>query len=463
MKNRKDILLTLFCAGMEICWLYALAAFSMSAARGLFPISGALIGFIAGAAITHYSTGRGWRIISLLVVQLLAFGAAVSIIVYLTYFYLYPFFGKEWIVEFLTITRLPSDWLILSLIIFYSILFWISGSTFSKRTNSYYKLCARFDIGITAFFSLFILKFVLLVKGGIRIDDISFSLLFPFFLFSLLAIGVVKTQNAQKNFLPGFRGVGIVMSISLVVILSALTILFLMPVLTRTAEISFHVLGKGAEFIMPAFISVLRFLFAPRSMRSEPSSGSSKNDSLNLMSESSRWPELLENIIKWGIKIAAVTMIVVIAGIALYYLIRWLFKKTVDVRRDIGKADKGTPWYVRLRGVLVSICKMILRKLSGYHKAAELYRMLLAWGRRSGIAGFINETPLEYAARLKCKFPRMQYEIDSIVSAFNSEFYGGINLPREIMASALSAWRRLRSPRNWPARIKRLFFADSWH
>ncbi|MBN2402656.1 MAG: DUF4129 domain-containing protein [Spirochaetes bacterium] len=459
MKKRKDIVLVFLCAGMEICWLYALAAFSMTSAGGFFPVSVALIGFIAGACIMHFTSGRGWRIISLIAVQVLTFVTAISISIYITYFSSYPFFNKVRLVEFFTAVRSPFEWLNLILIIFFCVLFWISGSFFSKRTNTYYKLCARFDIGITAFFCLFLLKFILLVKGGIRIDDNSFSLLFPFFLFSLLAIGAVKTQNAQKNFLPGFRGVGIIMSIILIVILSAAIVLFLMPLLTRTAEISFNILKSGAGFIMPAVISILRFLFAPRSMQSEPAVGSPKDDTLHWISESSKWPEVLENIFKWGIKIIAVMMIVIIAGIVLYYLFRWLFKKTAVIRREIDKADKEVPWYVRLWAFFVSIFKVILRKLSGYHKAAELYRMLMAWGRRSGVAGSISETPLEYGTRLRLRFPRLKNDIDLIVNAFNSEVYGGINLPRGMIADARSAWSRLRSPRNWPARLKRIFFS----
>ncbi len=101
-------------------------------------------------------------------------------------------------------------------------------------------------------------------------------------------------------------------------------------------------------------------------------------------------------------------------------------------------------------------------KLRGYNKAGEFYRMLLLWGRRSGIAGLINETPLEYGARLKYNFPRLNSEIGLIVSSFNSEVYGGVNLSREIITNTRSAWHRVRSPRNWPARL-RLLLTDRGH
>jgi hypothetical protein len=453
MKNKKGMILSILCVGMEMFWLYAWAAFSMSAASGFFPLPGALIMFVTASFISGFTKGRGWRIIYVIAVQGLAFGTALLLIVYLTYFSSYPIFNKQWFVEFVPAARSPLEWLNLILIVFWSVLFWISGRTFSGRINTYFTLCGRFDLGVAAFFCLFILKLVLSVKGGIRIDDISFTLIFPFFLFSLLAIGIVKTQNTSKNFLPGFRGIGIIMGISIVLILLALSILVLMPVLTPAAEISYRVLKSGTGIIMPVVVNILRFLFAPRSMRSEPAGSSPKSDDFNWMSESGWWSELLDKIFKWGIKIITAICIFIIIGIALYYLFKWLFSKTATIRREVDKLNNGSPWFVRLWAVLVSIFKLILMKLRGYNKAGEFYRMLLLWGRRSGIAGLINETPLEYGARLKYHFPRLNSEIGLIVSSFNSEVYGGVNLSREIITNTRSAWHRVRSPRNWPVRL----------
>ena len=44
-----------------------------------------------------------------------------------------------------------------------------------------------------------------------------------------------------------------------------------------------------------------------------------------------------------------------------------------------------------------------------------------------------------------------------IVEAFNEETYREVALPAERMAEVRSAWRRLRSPRQWPARITLLW------
>jgi hypothetical protein len=99
-----------------------------------------------------------------------------------------------------------------------------------------------------------------------------------------------------------------------------------------------------------------------------------------------------------------------------------------------------------------------LLSIRGYKKATELYAVLLGWGQRSGLTRFINETPLEFGTRLDKHFPRLKSEVDVIVSAFNREVYGEMNMSGEGMKQALSAWRTLRSPRHWPLRLKTRFF-----
>jgi hypothetical protein len=70
----------------------------------------------------------------------------------------------------------------------------------------------------------------------------------------------------------------------------------------------------------------------------------------------------------------------------------------------------------------------------------------------------LNETPNEYGQRLNRQFPKLQGEIDSVIEAFNLEFFGGIQLGKEQLAKPLSAWQRLRSPLLWPSRLKNRLF-----
>jgi hypothetical protein len=66
----------------------------------------------------------------------------------------------------------------------------------------------------------------------------------------------------------------------------------------------------------------------------------------------------------------------------------------------------------------------------------------------------VSETPTEYGSRLQVQFPALQKEIRVIIAAFNEAVYGEIDLGKKEIADAHSAWRRLRSPLNWPSRLK---------
>jgi hypothetical protein len=96
-------------------------------------------------------------------------------------------------------------------------------------------------------------------------------------------------------------------------------------------------------------------------------------------------------------------------------------------------------------------------RFAGLRCACDGYRALLAWARRSGLRPAPTHTPAEIGARLQQQFPRLQAEIGSIVGAFNEEVYRETALPTDRLAEVRFAWRRLRSPRQWPARLKVLW------
>ena len=170
------------------------------------------------------------------------------------------------------------------------------------------------------------------------------------------------------------------------------------------------------------------------------------------------WMEFVEKVMKWGIKGFAVLLLLAAFGFIVFYLIKWLLSRTTRARVDTGETYNTAPWFVLLWTALVLLYKRLLLSIRGYKRAAELYAVLLGWGQRSGLARFIHETPLEFGARLDKHFPRLKSEVDVIVSAFNREVYGELNMSGEGMKKALSAWRSLRSPRHWPLRLKTRFF-----
>ena len=448
---------------MEICWLYAWAAFSLTAViHRPFSFWGAMVTFIGAGILTGISTGKGWRVIYVAGVQVSGFLCAGLWVLHDMYYMTHPLLGTGWCLEFVHNRRTPLEWLILVLVIFWILFLWVSGITFSRRPGTYYTLCSRFDIGLAAFFGLFIMKLLLAAKGGIRIDDqVSFALIFPFFLLGLMGIGMTKDENrGTVDFLPGYRGVGVMVGFIAMVFLSAGSLaLFFIPVLTSAATVGYHVLHTGAGWAMPIIETVLRFVFGGRTIRPEPAGSSTIRWAPDrLFGANSWWMSLIEKILAWGIKGFMVLFLLCICGMLVYYVLKWLFSRTSYNGTDTKEIDERDPWYKRLWKILVFLYKTILQHVKGYHRAAELFHVLLRWGDHSGLRRSIDETPLEFGARLERSFPRLQREISLIIAAFNSEVYGGVKVSDEYFRMAQSALMSLRHPRHWPLRFKTRFF-----
>ncbi|MFH1487365.1 MAG: hypothetical protein ABII06_00510, partial [Pseudomonadota bacterium] len=250
MKTGRGSLIILSGGCMALVWRYAWANFVTAAAfHRPFPLLEAIAAFGLAAALTFVSLGRGWRIIQVLGLQLTGFVLTFLRIVYVLHEWSHPFTGTDWLLECLHRTRGPLEWLSLVLILCWTLLFWFGGVSLAKRPRDYLAVCARFDLGVAFLFALFLIKFLIRFKGGPEIEDpLSELLLLPFFLFGLLAIGLARSQShAQRGFLSGYRGLGVVLSFSAVVLLfgTGLVLLFY-PYLTVAAEAGYGVLKVAA-------------------------------------------------------------------------------------------------------------------------------------------------------------------------------------------------------------------------
>ncbi len=463
---RKDGGALLFFAhgGMELSWLYAWATFVMTATvHRSFPLHEALGTFLMAAALTLVVRGMGLRVISVLGLQILGFLLAASRIVYTFNDPSYPYFGKDWLVEFLGRTRDPLEWLILVIILIFAFIFWLGGVTLARRSRAYFTICSRFDLGVAAFFCLLLLKFVLLVKGGIEVKDTSPELLlFPFFIFSLLAIGLARNRSStRRDFLAGYRGVGVLASFAAVVLgFGAGLVLLFMRYLSAGAEVGYGVLKSAAGPLSPILVHVLRFLFAGSQLRQDLPSSLPGGDEAKLISasESGWWSELVEKVLGWGLLGLGVLMGFVLCALGTWYLVRWLVSRTSKGERKRIYWQRVLLWAQRLWANLAMGLKRAVHRLRGYRNAVQLYRALLKWGRRSGLPHLLTETPVEYGLRLRKDFPSLTGEISGIVDAYNLTVYGEVALDDEEITLAKLSWRRLRSPRHWPARLKSWFF-----
>ncbi|MFC1885428.1 hypothetical protein ACFL2O_11780, partial [Thermodesulfobacteriota bacterium] len=388
MNRKEKLLLWAARGGMEISWLYAWAAFSMNAILDRpFPMPEAVGTFILAAILTILMRGRGWLVIFLLVTHLIGFSLALSRVIYAFTDQLYPYLSREWAVAFMNKTRDPVEWIILTIILCFVILFWVSGVLLARRSDAYYKVCNRFDIGLAAFLGLFLLKLLMSVKGGMEVrDPMSEFLVLPFFMFSLLAIGIVNSGGSVKrDFLSGFRGVGLTMSFSVIALGFAMaSVTLFLPYLTIAAEAGYGALKTAVGPLSPFFMAVLRLISSPyRNTRSQPSQSGEGNKFEAATPSDQGWlTVLMGNIFVWIIIILVGVIVILVLSVGTWYLLRWLLSRSYRGREVRPERYSISPLFKRFWEISSLVWQWIAGKVKGYCNGVQLFGAVVRWGRR---------------------------------------------------------------------------------
>lgn len=467
MKSGKEWLIFLSAGFMALIWRYAWANFiTIALSHRLFPLPEAIGTFGLATLVTFVALGRGWRIIWVLCLQCLGFACASLRTIYVLCDWSYPFLNPQWLVEFCTRARSFLEWFSLGLILFWVLLFWFGGFTLARKPRDYLNLCTRFDLGICFFLLLILINFLLRVKGGTTIEhSLIEPLLFSFFLFSVLGIALARNQgHAHREFLPGYKGIGLMLSFTVaVLLLGAAVVSLLLPYLTVIAQAGYGVIKIATKPLGLVIVSILRFIFTPRHMRDAPppASDTEETDYGGPTLDSGWWAGPLGEVLRY-VAIGLGGLIALLFVVLLVWLLfRWLFSRTAgdrrtDVRFDIRHVLSQLITLVR---TFFIFCYTVIENAIGFMKhrekgAVQLYKALLRWGSRSGVPRLASETPREYGLRLKRRFPAVKSNIASIIEAFNQTVYGGIVLKDRRLATAQAAWRTLRSPVYWVQRLK---------
>ena len=467
MRTGQGPLLLLAAGGMEVSWLYAWATFLFIAIFDRpFPLPEAAGTVALAAALTLFSRGRGWLVIQTLGLHVLGFLLAGLRILYVFHHPPAPFLGFSWLIPFLRSPRPPMEWFLLAVALFWALSFWVGGVTLARRSRTYLAVCSRFDLGLAFLFLLYLTKFLLFVRGGIAVEaSISELLLLPFFVFGLLAIGLVRNQGyGRKDFLSGYHGVGVILSFTVVILwFGTGMVLFFMPTLIRAAEVGYDVLRVAAAPLGHVFLAILRFLYMPRRFRVDGSTGpkGALGSFADHPAEGGWWSQFLWEVLGWGLFGLMGLIFLGLAALAGWFLVRWLFSRTPKGRMKKAFFNPVPLWLASLRAFLSYCRDRIILWVKGYGAAIQLYGALLVWGRRSGMPHVPSETPIEYGVRLKRQFPSLKGEIESLIGAFNQEVYGQEILGERQMALARGAWRRLRLPLHWPSRMRAWFLQPS--
>jgi hypothetical protein len=461
MKGENKPLLFMVSAGMELCYAYACTSFVTTALfHRTFPFPEAVASFIAAALLTLFTDGRGWRVIFVLAVQSLGFVPA--------FLRMLDIFNS-WSESFASLplfkesSMSPIDsagYFIVLLIIAWIWVFWAGGVQLARRPQDYATVCSRFDRGLVAFFVLFLAKFYLQAVQSIQVDDpASGFLIFPFLIFGLLAIGLVRNQSAaQRDFLPGYQRIGVVLGFIVVVLLVGIGLIFFwLPYLTLAAEGGYGILTFLSTPIVSVLFRILNWLFGTDLAISDQPPEQAQVQHPTSQWIAPWWLELLGQILAALVVIILALFVLALLGMILYFIFQGLIGKTTLDPEKSSPQRLLASLAAQLRAFLLLVWRALVRNVQGYGGAVLLYTALRTWGRRSGLSHSLDETPTEYGRRLEHRFPVLAREIQVIVQAFNREVYGEIVLDEQQLATARSAWRQLASPLHWPMRLRAWF------
>ena len=458
MDARKGMLWYLVNGAMELSWFLGWAMFcSLMIMHRPFPFFETIVAFALAGFVTHLSTGKRWRIVNVLGIEILGLMCAALLMIHGIYCGSYSLLDSGWLAVFFDGSRSVLEWFIFSLNLFLILILWTGGVTLARRPKEYYITCNRFDLGLAAFFALFVIKLIALTKGeSMTEDSLSLLFVFPFFLFGLLSIGMARMRGAaSKTFLPGYRGIGVIASFVAVVLLgTGGLLLFFLPGLTAAAQMGYRALTVVGRPLVPILIAVLRFAFGPHG--NHPAEVATKSSPLvdwDKIAPQTHgwWMEFLEKALSWGLWGLVLLTLLFALAIAFFYTTKWLISRTEGSGRQTKSVSSR---FAALWAYLVGACMKIFRGVRGYQKAAELYGALLGWAGHSGFPHHHSETPLEFGTRLNARFPALKPPIELIIDAYNREVYGETVLGSAPLAAANSAWQFLRSPLRWPARFK---------
>lgn len=446
------IVLRLLTHGMELSWLSAWALFTTGLlAPRSFPLLEATLAFLGAFALTRLSTGRGWLVLGVLGLQAGGLLVAAAGFLHAASGRTAPLLDPAWLQALLAAPRTPVAWLPLFLGLAWFLGFWWGGVALARRPLEYGAICVRFDIGIGLFLGLFLFRWTADTSGDVAADPLSPFFLLPFLLSGLAAMGTVRLAgDGRTRFLPGVRGIGICLAFVLAALLvAAASATFLLPVLTLAAEAGLVVLQGTAAFLSPALLWILRFLFAPHTLRTDPAAAPPDRGVEGLLAGQEPhgwWFALVERIMAWAMLAAVILAGLLLAGLAVHALWRFLLSRTARGAAGRSRWHAVLAWLRRLWATTA--------RLPGRRRAGDYYAALLAWARRGGYPPAQAETPAEFAGRLGLSFPRLAAEIGLIVESFQQEVYGEVALEEERLAAVASAWRRLRSVRHWPLRAR---------
>jgi len=456
LKRNPAPLLFICGAGAQLSWLYAWAAFVLfSFFQRLYPLPETIGIFSLAAFLSLFCRRRSRRVIQVIGIHLAGCAAAGIWVVYAFYYRTEPWWSRGWLSDFFNRSRDQLEWFVLFLVLGSTVVFWAAGIRFAHRGRSYTSACSRFDHGIIAFFSLFLVKLTLQTRMGVEFhDSMAFNMIFPFFIFSLMEMGLTRGQGhgQHKTYVAGYYAVGVLASFTIgTLIIGTAAVMFFLPYLKMASVVGYDLMHKAAGPLGPIVIAVIRFIFGHADWASRVSDVSPSLGTAEPV-VTGPWMLMVQKIMMWGGGILLATMGTAIAGVVLWYAYRWLFLKRIGAEQFVDPWSLLS-WWKQIKAFLNN-CRLWILRSRAKRSALQFYAALRRWGQHSGFRQNANETPMEYGRRLAHQFPQLKSEITLIIEMLHREVYGETSLHSQQIKKIRLAWKTLHSPVKWPMRIK---------
>jgi hypothetical protein len=459
MLNRSPFLIFIAAGAMELCWLYAWAAFllySIFKCQISFSLTGSV--FLMAATVFALSKKFRWQRIYTLLLQLVILAAAYYFVIYWLRYSQNDFWDFKWFAGLIQRPKAPMEIIFLIVVGLLVITIWQRGIKSIKIPYGPENMFARFDLGIAAFVVLFIIKLLLWVKGNIIVPQPRLEYIFlAYFILSFVTIGALRyAGDGQQVFEEGFAKTGVLLSFSVVTVLivTSLTLLFHAQLVEGARTLSV-LLKESATPLAPFLIMILRAIFSHRNQAPEIKPANQANSGLDLsdLSATETSSGIIQTLMAWGLFGLVLILLLIALGLGLYFLWRYLLFRPADQNKKKRQSGTLTAWLAGLRNFLKAMLKKISSLIRSPQTGVELYGALSSWGRHSGLSRNQFETPLEYRSRLARRFPELAPPIETIIKLFNSELYGGLSLSREMLETGIKAKRQLCRPIYWPKRF----------
>ena len=340
-----SITLTFARAGMELSWRYAWALYLIQLTGGRPPpLIGAVCVFMISAALTQLMAGRSWRLYQKVLLKFVCFSLSALLVVHQVLYQTFPLFSLYWMSHMLQGPTSLVQWFILIFTIIGVCLIWQGGQLLVTGPRRYYPLCARFDKGMALFFLLLITAAFVESRTGFHLSSRDFLYLaIAFLMFSLTAMSIARNEShVEKSFLSGHHGIGIILSVSiLMILLAAGTILLFYPHYSGLSDSLSALTKDAAETMDTVLIGTLLYMFRAkgRTQQSVETTGDSQSQSISdntpIATDLESVPlegggGLLQSIVGWTILSTIAIVLLGILACLLFYLIRLLLRRSHD-------------------------------------------------------------------------------------------------------------------------------------